>query len=64
MCLIGWVPTFLVLSPAFRVRGRSSPTIAKFQNGGEGGIRTLGTPFEVHTLSRRARSATLAPLHR
>ncbi len=29
---------------------------------GEGGIRTLGTSFEVHTLSRRAHSTTLAPL--
>ena len=32
------------------------------RNGGEGGIRTLGTSFEVHTLSRRAHSTTLAPL--
>src|SRR5690625_6589910 len=31
--------------------------------GGEGGIRTLGTGVTVHSLSRRARSTTLAPLH-
>ena len=49
---------------AFRVRGRSSPKIRKSKTGGEGGIRTPDTPFGVHTLSRRARSATLAPLRR
>ena len=31
-------------------------------NGGEGGIRTLGTGPPVHLLSRQPRSATPAPL--
>src|SRR5262249_25420438 len=30
---------------------------------GEGGIRTHGTPLEVHAISSRAHSTTLAPLH-
>ncbi len=30
--------------------------------GGERGIRTLGTPLSAHPLSRRAPSATRAPL--
>ncbi len=33
-----------------------------FGKKGEEGIRTLGTPFEIHTISNRAPSTTQAPL--
>ncbi len=45
-------------NPGFRVR---KPGTILLKDGGEGGIRTLGTR-RVHTLSRRAPSATRTPL--
>src|SRR4030042_5284113 len=35
---------------------------ASVRFGGEGGIRTHGTPYDAHTLSKRAPSATRTPL--
>ncbi len=44
-------------------RPNAGVIFAANSNGGEGGIRTLGTPFGVQTISNRLHSATLTPLH-
>lgn len=40
---------------------RTNLILCPFVYGGWGGIRTHGTPFEVHTLSKREQSTTLPP---